>query len=91
MNDEFLIVLPKASERTALEIIARIRVKFAATPFIIVEGESTKLWLNFGTATFWHDGETGSELVRHATMQKQQAKTEEVVATVVKFPIEYVN
>jgi diguanylate cyclase (GGDEF)-like protein len=91
MNDEFLIVLPKASERTALEITARIRAKFAATPFSFVEGEPTKLWLNFGTATFWHDGETVSELVRHATMQKQQAKTEEQMATVVKFPKEYVN
>lgn len=90
MNDEFLIVLPKASERTALEITARIRAKFASTPFVIGEGESTKLWLNFGTATFWQDGETASQLVRFALMQKQQDKSEEV-ATVVKFPKEYVN
>ena len=90
MNDEFLIVLPKASERTALEITARIRAKFAATPFNIVEGEPMKLWLNFGTATFWNDGESAGELVRHATMQKQQAKTEEV-ATTVKLTKEYVN
>ena len=90
MNDEFLIVLPKASERTALEITARIRAKFASTPFKIVDGESTKLWLNFGAATFWQDGETANQLVRFAAMQKQQAKSEEI-ATVVKFPKEYVN
>ena len=90
MNDEFLIVLPKASERTALEITARIRAKFASTPFVIGEGESTKLWLNFGTATFWQDGEIASQLVRFALMQKQQDKSEEI-ATVVKFPKEYVN
>ena len=90
MNDEFLIVLPKASERTALEITARIRAKFASTPFNIAEGETTKLWLNFGTATFWQDGETASQLVRFAAMQKQQDKSEEA-ATVVKFPKEYVN
>lgn len=90
MNDEFLIVLPKASEKTAVEIMARIRAKFASTPFVAAEGESTKLWLNFGAATFWQDGETASQLVRFAGMQKQQAKSE-VNATVVKFPKEYVN
>lgn len=90
MNDEFLIVLPKASERTAAEIVARIRAKFAETPFTIAEDESTKLWLNFGCATFWHDGETAAQLVRHAAMQKQQSKAEEI-ATVLNFPKEYVN
>lgn len=90
MNDEFLIVLPKASERTATEIVARIRAKFADSPFTITEGDSTKLWLNFGAATFWQDGETASQLVRFAAMQKQQAKSEEI-ATVVRFPKEYVN
>ena len=90
MNDEFLIVLPKASERTALEIVARMRAKFANTPFTIAEGETTKLWLNFGCATFWHDGETAAQLIRHASMQKQQDKAEEI-APVLAFPKEYVN
>ncbi len=90
MNDEFLIVLPKASERTAMEIIARMRAKFASTPMPIADGETAKIWLNFGWATFWQDGETATQLVRYANMRKIQSKTEDV-GNVVSFPKEYVN
>lgn len=90
LNDEFMIVLPKASERTAMEIMARIRARFATNPMPITEGETAKIWLNFGWATFWHDGETATQLVRSANMRKQQAKSEDA-GTVLKFPKEYVN
>lgn len=90
MNDEFLIVLPKASERTASEIIGRIRLHLAQTPIEVSESESLKVWLNFGSATFWRDGENIEQLVRNAYLRKQHSKSAEV-NNVVDFPKEYVN
>lgn len=89
-NDEFALILPTASEKTALEIMDRIKIVFAETPFQFSEEEKVKIWLNFGWATFWKDGETASQLVRHAQLRKQQAKSEEP-AGVLWFPKEYVN
>ena len=89
-NDEFLLVLPTASEKFAKEIIDRIRERFAAEPFGISETEDTKVWLNFGWATFWRDGETADQLLRNARVRKQQAKAEEPTK-VLWFPKEYVN
>ena len=89
-NDEFLLVLPTASEKFASEIMDRIREHFAAEPFGISETEDMKVWLNFGWATFWHDGETADQLLRNARVRKQQAKAEEPTK-VLWFPKEYVN
>lgn len=90
MNDEFLVVLPKASDRTASEIISRIRLKLAETPLAASDEESVKVWLNFGWASFWKDGESVQQLVQSAYLRKQQSKTSEP-ANVVSFPKEYVN
>lgn len=90
MNDEFLIVLPKASERTALEITGRIQSAITSTPLPVSEEESVKVWLNFGWATFWKDGETSQQLIQSAYTRKQQAKSEDP-GNVVLFPKEYVN
>ncbi len=90
MNDEFAVILPTASEKTALEIMERIKTVFAQTPFAIAENEYLKIWLNFGWATFWKDGETANQLIRNAQLRKQQEKSEEP-AGVLWFPKEYVN
>lgn len=90
MNDEFLIVLPKASERTAIEITGRIQSCFAMAPMKVNEEEEIKLWLNFGFATFWKDGESGRELIQGALSKKQLAKLEDP-SNVLVFPKEYVN
>lgn len=90
MNDEFLIVLPKASERTAFEITARIQSCLALAPMKVNEEEELKLWLNFGFATFWKDGETSQELIQGALVKKQMAKSEDP-GNVLMFPKEYVN
>ena len=90
MNDEFAVILPTAAEKTALEIMERIRVVFAQTPFAISDEENVKIWLNFGWATFWKDGETANQLIRNAQLRKQQEKSEEP-AGVLWFPKEYVN
>ena len=89
-NDEFLIILPTASEKFTGEIIQRIRERFASEPFAISEIDDTKVWLNFGWATFWQDGETAEQLLQNARIRKQQAKAEEPTK-VLWFPKEYVN
>lgn len=74
-NDEFTIVLPTASEKKAAEIIARLNAAFADRPFHISEHEEISVWLNFGMATFWKDGETSGQLIEAATARKTQMKT----------------
>ena len=88
--DEFLLILPTASDKFAAEILQRIADHFAATVFPVSETEEIKVWLNFGVATFWKDGETAEQLLQHARVRKQQAKAEEP-SKVLWFPKEYVN
>ncbi|HUR99183.1 MAG TPA: sensor domain-containing diguanylate cyclase [Pyrinomonadaceae bacterium] len=90
VNDEFLIILPTASEKFAGEILQRIKDHFTATVFAVSETEDVKVWLNFGLATFWQDGETAEQLLQHARLRKQQSKAEEP-SKVLWFPKEYVN
>lgn len=89
-NDEFVAVLPTASEAMTLEIIERIKAEFAGSPFVVSEHERMKIWLSFGWATFWQDGETAKQLLFNAQLRKQQSKSEDV-HKVVFFPKEYVN
>ena len=90
VNDEFLIILPTASEKFASEIMQRIKNHFAVEVFAVSESEDIKVWLNFGWATFWQDGETAEQLLQHARIRKQQSKAEEP-NKVLWFPKEYVN
>jgi diguanylate cyclase (GGDEF)-like protein len=90
MNDEFLIVLPKASERTAKEVVDRIQGCLVSNPMKVSDDEQIKIWLNFGFATFWKDGETSQQLIQAAFMKKQQAKSE-APDNLLVFPKEYVN
>jgi diguanylate cyclase (GGDEF)-like protein len=90
VNDEFLIILPTASAKFADEIVQRIRDHFTAEVFPVSETEDLKVWLNFGRATFWQDGETAEQLLQHARLRKQQSKAEEP-SKVLWFPKEYVN
>jgi diguanylate cyclase (GGDEF) domain len=89
-SDEFLVVLPTASEQTANEIVARISSSFEKLPYSIDELQQFYIRLNFGSATFWRDGETAKQLMRHAHLKKQQAKSEDQ-GNVIWFPKEYVN
>lgn len=89
-GDEFLILLPTADERTADDIVGRIKEGFAATAFQISEHESTKIWLNFGISAFQKDGDTSQELLQKARTKKQQAKSEDP-ANIVWFDEEYLN
>jgi uncharacterized protein YlxP (DUF503 family) len=68
----------------------RIKNHFAVEVFAVSESEDIKVWLNFGWATFWQDGETAEQLLQHARIRKQQSKAEEP-NKVLWFPKEYVN
>ena len=89
-GDEFLAVLPTANDDTAAEIVGRIERAFAQKAFEISRLEKHFLQLNFGTATFWKDGETAGKLLQTAHLKKQQAKSP-VKSSVLWFPKEYVN
>lgn len=90
VNDEFNVVLPTASERTAFEIIERIKTAFVENEFEISDGEGVSIALNIGWAAFWQDGETTEQLLRAAQQRKRQAKSE-IPANVLWFPKEYVH
>ena len=89
-GDEFLAVLPTAPERIGNEIIERIEKILVTTPFEISSHQYTNLQFNFGSATFWKDGETAPALLQNALLRKQQAKSIEP-NKVLWFPREYVN
>ncbi len=89
-SDEFLAVLPTASEEITLEIIERIKEEFALNPFDVSDLEKSNIQLNFGAATFWKDGETASQLLQHAHLRKQQTKSGHS-SKVIWFPKKYVN
>lgn len=88
--DEFLAVLPTASEKTTAEIIVRVERAFAADLFEVTGGEKIDLKLNFGTATFGSDGDSAQRLLATALLKKQQNKNP-APPKVLWFPKEYVN
>ncbi len=90
LNDEFVVVLPTAGEKTALDIVERIKKAFADHAFQVTKDDEVKIWLNFGWATFWKDGETSGQLLRQAQLIKQRSKTSDQ-PNVLFFPKEYVN
>jgi diguanylate cyclase (GGDEF)-like protein len=89
-NDEFLLVLPTANEQTALTIIERVQKTLAENAFLLTAEEKIAIRLNFGLASYWKDGDTPQQLVRHAQLRKDQAKAENP-DNVAWFPKEYVH
>ncbi len=90
-GDEFLAVLPTASESITREIIERVRKIFVLSPYRISQTETVYLHLNFGAASFLKDGETASSLVKHALFRKQQSKSAAGENKILFFPKEFVN
>ncbi len=89
-GDEFLAVLPTAGESIAEEVKDRIGRAFLGNPFEKLSGEKLVLELNFGSATFWRDGETASALLDTARLRKDQNKQSNR-GKVLWFPKEYIN
>ena len=91
INDEFLAVLPTASEKIAREIVERIEKTFVTNPFEASAQENIHLQLVFGAASFGKDGEAAGQLLQRAILRKQQSKSENKENKVLWFPKEYVN
>jgi len=91
MNDEFLVVLPTASEIITREIVERIKKTFVTNPFEISATDKVYLELSFGSASFGSDGEVAGQMLKHAVLRKQQAKTGGKNNRVLWFPRDYVN
>lgn len=89
-NDEFLAVLPTASDEFTLEIIERIEKAFFYNKFEFLSGGKINLQLNFGAATFLKNGETAHQLLQYAQIKKQQSKSG-AGNNVICFPKKYVN
>ena len=89
-NDEFLIILPTANQRVAAEVVARIHTEFVGCKYAVNDMQSVQIDLNFGTSTFWKDGETPHALLAVARERKEQSKNI-IPSKVVWFPKEYVN
>lgn len=90
VNDEFLVVLPTASEGIAEQIIKRLETSFINSPFMISEEENCLVELSFGLATFHEDGETAEQLIRTALRRKHQTKLTGQ-NSVLFFPKQYLN
>lgn len=92
-GDEFLAVLPTASEEITQIIVGRINKAFELNPFELSGKEREFIKLNFGAASFLKDGETAQELLRAASLRKRQSKKHGGggKGSVLWFPREYVN
>ena len=89
-GDEFLAILPTASEKISEDVIERIGRAFVLNPFQLAKDENINLAINFGAATFWRDGETANQLLKTARIRKGQDKSAEK-GKVIWFPKEFVN
>lgn len=74
--DEFLLVLPTATDLVAGEIMLRLSKHFMNTEYEVDEHDSIHIGLNMGAATFWQDGETPKQLVSQALERKLVTKSE---------------
>ena len=90
-GDQFLAVLPTASEQVTREVIERLEQNFVRKPLKMTGIEVTNLQLNFGTATFWKDGETATELIANALSTKKQMPNVNSENNVIVFPKEFLN
>jgi diguanylate cyclase (GGDEF)-like protein len=85
IGDEFLVILPTASEETTNQVIQRLYYTVSNTPFVFVDQSKEVVKLSFSTATFMKDGDTAEELVKSALRKKEIEKADEKI-NVLKFP-----
>jgi diguanylate cyclase (GGDEF)-like protein len=90
IGDEFLVILPTASQETAHEIVARIHTGFFGRTLTINDEESIEAEINVGWASFGGDGETPGQLLSLAQLRKEQSKSA-VPSKVLWFPQETAN
>lgn len=89
-GDEFLAILPTADEKITEEIKERINRAFVLNPYHAANNEKIHIELNYGSSTFWRDGETANQLLQTALLRKKQDKSADR-GNVLWFPKEFVN
>jgi len=77
IGDEFLAVLPTASQDMTREIIERINTGFVGRRFQVTGEESIEIEVTIGWSVFGSDGETPGQLLSLAQLRKAQAKSPE--------------
>ena len=77
IGDEFLAVLPTASQDMTRQIIERINTGFVRRRFQVTDEESIEIEMTIGWSVFGSDGETPGQLLSLAQLRKAQAKSPE--------------
>ena len=83
--DEFVVLLPDTTEKTALRIISRIKNEVRYEPWED-NGVPIRLQLHFGWAVSGKDGETASALLACARIRKNASKKTSCDQKVLLFP-----
>lgn len=73
-GDEFVAIMPMASNNFAESVAERIREAVEAQQFSVRTGKKTEVRLSVGVACFPEDGETTEELLTHAARNMQRDK-----------------
>ena len=84
--DEFLVILPTASESETHTIISRIHEGVAGEDLPEGLDRIQKVELNFGWAVFSSDGDTVSNLLTRARLRKDKTKDRSATQNVLIFP-----
>ncbi|HEU4477666.1 MAG TPA: sensor domain-containing diguanylate cyclase, partial [Pyrinomonadaceae bacterium] len=87
-GDEFVAIMPMASQQMASSVGERIRTAVERQKFSVRTGKTVEIGLSFGVACFPADGETTEELLTAAasTMQRDKHRRKTVL-TVANAPI----
>ncbi|HEX4900314.1 MAG TPA: GGDEF domain-containing protein, partial [Pyrinomonadaceae bacterium] len=87
-GDEFVIIMPMASQQMAVSVRDRIRTAVEGQKFSVRTGKTVELGLSLGIACFPADGETTEELLTAAasTMQRDKHRRKTML-TVANSPI----
>ena len=89
-HDEFLTILPTATEQVSWDVMARIRTAFVGNRLKLTDTNSIQIDVNFGWASFGKDGETPEQLLNNARLRKLQSKSSDPQKAL-WFPKEFVN
>jgi diguanylate cyclase (GGDEF)-like protein len=74
-DDEFIVILPKATTEISQDIIERITKGCLDHQFPVFEDKLLNLELNFGWASLGDDGETPQHLLGTARLRRSQIKS----------------
>jgi diguanylate cyclase (GGDEF)-like protein/PAS domain S-box-containing protein len=73
-GEEFMIVLPETSQKSAIEVAERLRSYIAEKPIPIQRKQSISITASFGVATYQHGEQTTSQLMEAADQALYRAK-----------------